>query len=68
MYTKTAQCKLERDVERARRENFGFAVKLVRGAYIVIERKVEKTRKKKEEKKKNRQLTRKIFACSVHLS
>lgn len=67
MYTKTAQCKLERDVERARRENFGFAAKLVRGAYIVIERKVKKTRKKKE-KKKNRQLTRKIFACSVHLS
>ncbi|KAI9479603.1 FAD-linked oxidoreductase-like protein [Zychaea mexicana] len=39
MYTKAAQKKLERDVERAKRENFGFAAKLVRGAYMVMERK-----------------------------
>lgn len=39
MYTKNAQAKLERDVARAQRENFGFAAKLVRGAYMVMERK-----------------------------
>ncbi|KAI8141851.1 FAD-linked oxidoreductase-like protein [Fennellomyces sp. T-0311] len=39
MYTKAAQKKLERDVERSKRENFGFAAKLVRGAYMVMERK-----------------------------
>ncbi|ORY93622.1 FAD-linked oxidoreductase-like protein [Syncephalastrum racemosum] len=39
MYTKAAQRKLERDVERARRQNFAFAAKLVRGAYMVMERK-----------------------------
>ncbi|ORZ26170.1 FAD-linked oxidoreductase-like protein [Absidia repens] len=39
MYTKAAQAKLERDVELARRENFAFAAKLVRGAYMVSERK-----------------------------
>ena len=45
MYTKAAQKKLERDVERAKRENFGFAAKLVRGAYMVMERKVTKEKK-----------------------
>ncbi|KAG0170358.1 hypothetical protein DFQ28_000990 [Apophysomyces sp. BC1034] len=39
MYTKAAQSKLERDVETAKRENFAFAAKLVRGAYMVSERK-----------------------------
>jgi proline dehydrogenase len=40
MYTKAAQKKLERDVERANRNNFAFAAKLVRGAYMFSERKV----------------------------
>lgn len=40
MYTKAAQRKLERDVERANKGNFAFAAKLVRGAYMVSERKV----------------------------
>jgi proline dehydrogenase len=40
MYTKAAQSKLERDVERANKGNFAFAAKLVRGAYMVSERKV----------------------------
>jgi len=40
MYTKAAQKKLERDVERANKGNFAFAAKLVRGAYMVSERKV----------------------------
>ncbi|KAI8973583.1 FAD-linked oxidoreductase-like protein [Mycotypha africana] len=39
MYTKAAQKKLERDVEIAERGNFAFAAKLVRGAYMVTERK-----------------------------
>ncbi|KAL7314029.1 proline dehydrogenase [Mucor circinelloides] len=39
MYTKAAQKKLERDVERANKGNFAFAAKLVRGAYMVSERK-----------------------------
>ncbi|KAI9032542.1 FAD-linked oxidoreductase-like protein [Phycomyces nitens] len=39
MYTKAAQGKLELDVERAGRNNFTFAAKLVRGAYMVSERK-----------------------------
>ncbi|KAL0089917.1 FAD-linked oxidoreductase-like protein [Phycomyces blakesleeanus] len=39
MYTKSAQGKLELDVERAGRNNFTFAAKLVRGAYMVSERK-----------------------------
>ncbi|KAI9275003.1 FAD-linked oxidoreductase-like protein [Helicostylum pulchrum] len=39
MYTKAAQKKLERDVDRANRNNFSFAAKLVRGAYMVSERK-----------------------------
>lgn len=39
MYTKLAQKKLERDVERANRNNFAFAAKLVRGAYMFSERK-----------------------------
>ncbi|KAI8384287.1 FAD-linked oxidoreductase-like protein [Radiomyces spectabilis] len=39
MYTKIAQGKLERDVELAKRDNFTFAAKLVRGAYMVSERK-----------------------------
>ena len=42
MYTKAAQKKLERDVERAHRNNFAFAAKLVRGAYMISERKVNK--------------------------
>lgn len=47
MYTKAAQAKLERDVELARRENFAFAAKLVRGAYMVSERKVVYNKEKK---------------------
>ncbi|ORX61327.1 FAD-linked oxidoreductase [Hesseltinella vesiculosa] len=39
MYTKVARSKVERDVEWAKRENFTFAAKLVRGAYMVSERK-----------------------------
>ncbi|KAI7870635.1 FAD-linked oxidoreductase-like protein [Spinellus fusiger] len=39
MYTKAARGKLELDVERARRGDFTFAAKLVRGAYMVSERK-----------------------------
>ncbi|KAI9469714.1 MAG: FAD-linked oxidoreductase-like protein [Benjaminiella poitrasii] len=39
MYTKTAQAKIERDVERANKGKFTFAAKLVRGAYMVSERK-----------------------------
>lgn len=42
MYTKASLSKLEIDVERAHRENFAFAAKLVRGAYMVSERKVRK--------------------------
>lgn len=42
MYTKVAQRKLERDVERANKGNFTFAAKLVRGAYMVSERKVRR--------------------------
>lgn len=41
MYTKAAKRKLERDVERANKGNFAFAAKLVRGAYMVSERKVK---------------------------
>ncbi|CAO3622980.1 unnamed protein product [Cunninghamella echinulata] len=40
MYTKAARAKLERDVEFAKRNNIAFAAKLVRGAYMVSERKV----------------------------
>jgi proline dehydrogenase len=39
MYTKSAQGRLELDVELSKRENFTFAAKLVRGAYMVSERK-----------------------------
>ncbi|KAI8070074.1 FAD-linked oxidoreductase-like protein [Gongronella butleri] len=39
MYTKAARSKVERDVEWAKRDNFTFAAKLVRGAYMVSERK-----------------------------
>ncbi|KAI8987873.1 FAD-linked oxidoreductase-like protein [Mycotypha africana] len=38
MYTKAAGGKLKLDVERSERENFRFAAKLVRGAYMVSER------------------------------
>ncbi|RUS23566.1 FAD-linked oxidoreductase-like protein [Jimgerdemannia flammicorona] len=39
MYLKEALFKLEMDVERARRGGFVFAAKLVRGAYLISERK-----------------------------
>ncbi|CEG80273.1 hypothetical protein RMATCC62417_14633 [Rhizopus microsporus] len=39
MYTKSARGRLELDVELSKRENFVFAAKLVRGAYMVSERK-----------------------------
>ncbi|KAI7904569.1 FAD-linked oxidoreductase-like protein [Cokeromyces recurvatus] len=39
MYTKSSQGRLELDVELAKRENFTFAAKLVRGAYMISERK-----------------------------
>ncbi|OBZ86269.1 Proline dehydrogenase 1, mitochondrial [Choanephora cucurbitarum] len=39
MYTKSARGRLELDVELSKRENFTFAAKLVRGAYMVSERK-----------------------------
>ncbi|KAI9488936.1 FAD-linked oxidoreductase-like protein [Zychaea mexicana] len=39
MYTKASLRKVKIDVERAHRENFAFAAKLVRGAYMVSERK-----------------------------
>lgn len=39
MYTKSSRGRLELDVELANRENFTFAAKLVRGAYMVSERK-----------------------------
>lgn len=39
MYTKEAQSKLAIDVEQARREGFVFGAKLVRGAYMISERK-----------------------------
>ncbi|RUO96722.1 FAD-linked oxidoreductase-like protein [Jimgerdemannia flammicorona] len=39
MYLKEALFKLEMDVERARRGGFVFAGKLVRGAYLISERK-----------------------------
>lgn len=39
MYTKSSRGRLELDVELAKRENFTFAAKLVRGAYMVSERK-----------------------------
>ncbi|KAI9268803.1 FAD-linked oxidoreductase-like protein [Sporodiniella umbellata] len=39
MYTKSARGRMELDEELSRRENFVFAAKLVRGAYMVSERK-----------------------------
>ncbi|KAG1054398.1 hypothetical protein G6F43_003583 [Rhizopus delemar] len=39
MYTKSARERLELDVELSKRENFVFSAKLVRGAYMVSERK-----------------------------
>ncbi|KAI8373228.1 FAD-linked oxidoreductase-like protein [Radiomyces spectabilis] len=39
MYTKASSKKLQMDVEYSKRENFAFAAKLVRGAYMVSERK-----------------------------
>ena len=39
MYTKSARGRLELDVALSQRENFTFAAKLVRGAYMVSERK-----------------------------
>ncbi|KAG1057497.1 hypothetical protein G6F43_000668 [Rhizopus delemar] len=39
MYTKSAQGRMELDEELSRRENYVFAAKLVRGAYMVSERK-----------------------------
>ncbi|CAO3658739.1 unnamed protein product [Rhizopus stolonifer] len=39
MYTKSARARMESDEELSRRENFVFAAKLVRGAYMVSERK-----------------------------
>lgn len=39
MYTKSARARMELDEELSRRENFVFAAKLVRGAYMVSERK-----------------------------
>jgi proline dehydrogenase len=39
MYTKSSRGRLELDVELAKRENITFAAKLVRGAYMVSERK-----------------------------
>lgn len=39
MYTKSSQGRLELDYELAKRENYTFAAKLVRGAYMVSERK-----------------------------
>ncbi|KAG2195926.1 hypothetical protein INT47_002699 [Mucor saturninus] len=39
MYTKSSRGRLELDVELARRDKFTFAAKLVRGAYMVSERK-----------------------------
>jgi proline dehydrogenase len=39
MYTKSSRGRLELDVESSRRENFTFAAKLVRGAYMISERK-----------------------------
>ncbi|CAO3618853.1 unnamed protein product [Mucor fragilis] len=39
MYTKSARGRLELDVALSERENFTFAAKLVRGAYMVSERK-----------------------------
>jgi proline dehydrogenase len=39
MYTKSSRGRLELDVELSKRENFTFAAKLVRGAYMVSERK-----------------------------
>ncbi|KAI8081914.1 FAD-linked oxidoreductase-like protein [Gilbertella persicaria] len=39
MYTKSARGRLELDVELSMREDFTFAAKLVRGAYMVSERK-----------------------------
>jgi proline dehydrogenase len=39
MYTKSSQGRLELDYELAKRENYTFGAKLVRGAYMVSERK-----------------------------